>query len=341
MSSYLDKTGLTYFWNKIKTIFAKRADLADTAFNGVATHSKALLAQHGNEVNFAKPGTYTTVWIGYRFTETDGTESRSDTITRYRFGNGNAKAIAELECGDVYLNDGTYATSLLSVLATKQATLTAAQLAAVDSGVTSEVLSVDRAALVELVDSGAKNKLSWSTSNKTHNGVTFVVNSDGTVTANGTNNGSSNSFISLKNMTADEIGAFEGYVLSGTETNSANAYISLEERGGSYRTYCRDRGSGVEIPAISTGVNVYIVVPKNATVTNLTFKPMICTATAYAISTVFQPFRPSYQELYERVIALESATGVSPVQSTAQLTALDKTEELTTIDDSGYTTENS
>jgi len=43
---------------------------------------------------------------------------------------------------------------------------------------------------------------------------------------------------------------------------------------------------------------------------------------AYAISTVFQPFRPSYQELYERVIALESATGVSPVQSTAQLTSI-------------------
>ena len=41
----------------------------------------------------------------------------------------------------------------------------------------------DRAALVELVDTGPKNELSWSTVDKVHNGITFTVNGDGTVTA--------------------------------------------------------------------------------------------------------------------------------------------------------------
>ena len=42
-------------------------------------------------------------------------------------------------------------------------------------------------------------------------------------------------------------------------------------------------------------------------------------------------------------MALEGggSNSLSSVQSTAQFTALDKTAELTTIDDSGYTTENS
>lgn len=200
----------------------------------------------------------------------------------------------------------------------KQDTLTPAQLAAANSGVTAEVLAADRAALVELIDGGPKNKLSWSAADKTHNGITFTVNSNGTVTANGTNDGSANSFISIKVMTAAEIGAMAGCVLSGAPENSVGAYLSLEERGGSYTTYIRDRGSGATVPAISTEVNVYIVVPKNTTVDGLIFRPMICSAAAWAVSHEFQLYRPSYEELYEMVQELQGGASLSSVQSTAQ-----------------------
>lgn len=205
----------------------------------------------------------------------------------------------------------------------KQDALTQAQLAAVNSGVTAEVLSADRAALVEIIDSGPKNKLSWSAADKTHNGITFTVNGDGTITATGTNNGSANSFISINIMTAAEVGALTGCMLSGTTENNAGAYISLEERGGSYRTYIKDMGTGAEIPAISTEINVYVVVPKNAAVDNLIFKPMICSSAAWNISHEFQPYRPTYEELYEMVQALQGGASLSSVQSTAQTTSIE------------------
>lgn len=212
---------------------------------------------------------------------------------------------------------------LADLEAGKQENLTSAQLAAVNSGVTPEVLAANRAALVELIDGGPKNKLSWSAADKTHNGITFTVNGDGTVTASGTNDSSSNSFISIKVMTAAEIGAMAGCVLSGTPENSVGAYLSLEERGGSYTTYIKDRGSGAIVPAISTEVNVYIVVPKNTTVDGLIFRPMICSAAAWAVSHTFQPYRPSYEELYEMVQELQGGVSLSSVQSTAQLTSID------------------
>lgn len=189
----------------------------------------------------------------------------------------------------------------------------------VDEALTAGLQS--KAALVGIVDGGAKNKLSWNVANKEHNGITFTVNGDGTVTASGTNDGTANSYISIKIMSAADIGALEGCILSGTPTNSVGAYMSLEERGGSYRTYVKDQGVGVEIPAISTEINVYIVVPKNATVTDMIFQPMICTAADWDISQTFQPYRPSYQELYEMVQALQpvSLSMASPTDEPAPI----------------------
>lgn len=69
---------------------------------------------------------------------------------------------------------------------------------------------------------------------------------------------------------------------------------------------------------------------------------MVCSKTAWDISQKYVPASPSNAELYELIKALQSgSSSLSSVQSTAQLTALDKTTELTTIDDNGYTTENS
>jgi O-acetylhomoserine/O-acetylserine sulfhydrylase-like pyridoxal-dependent enzyme len=35
---------------------------------------------------------------------------------------------------------------------------------------------------------------------------------------------------------------------------------------------------------------------------------MVCSKAAWDISQAYQPYRPSYQELYERILALEGGT---------------------------------
>lgn len=41
---------------------------------------------------------------------------------------------------------------------------------------------------------------------------------------------------------------------------------------------------------------------------NLLIEPMVCTKAAWDISHAYQPYRPSYQELYDMVKALQPAT---------------------------------
>lgn len=54
-------------------------------------------------------------------------------------------------------------------------------------------------------------------------------------------------------------------------------------------------------------VQVFVRV-EAGTAVDVTFKPMICTKAAWDISQTYQPYRPSYQALYEMVLALQSGT---------------------------------
>ena len=154
------------------------------------------------------------------------------------------------------------------------------------------------AALIDLINSGAKNKLNaFAAPAQTQpiNGITWTVNSDGTVTANGTANGNSWFY-----LTANPANIQYGVetVLSGCpEGGSATTWeIQCSMVGGSTRS---DYGNGTTQPHDYSYRYIACCVRNGQTATNLTFKPMVCAKTLYDITDAFVPYSPTNAELYQ------------------------------------------
>lgn len=190
------------------------------------------------------------------------------------------------------------------------------------SGIESEqesqgaALDEDRAALVEIVDSGGKNVLNYTEigTNNSHgttvtlNGVTWTLNSDGTITAtraeSSTVDSSCNLRISTGSLYVDNYCNGE-YVLSGCPTGGGESTFSIRAlRGDAYRV--TDIGDGVLLPSKEASTSIYINMLYNKDYNaTITFKPMICTKAEWGVSQKYVPHRPSYDELIARIEALE------------------------------------
>lgn len=155
------------------------------------------------------------------------------------------------------------------------------------------------AATIEMVDSGAKNKLNHTAYTRTVNGVTYTVNADRsiTITSDGTNTQSL--LYLVQNYTAVPAG---NYVLSGCPGGSSTTY-DLRVKVGS-TTYINYEG-GTKFYYNGTDTFESTIVVRASQTVNLTMKPMICSKADWDISQAYQPYRPSYQELYEMVLALQ------------------------------------
>ena len=156
-------------------------------------------------------------------------------------------------------------------------------------------------ALVELVDSGAKNKLNHTAYTRTVNGVTFTVNADRsiTITSDGTNTQSLLYLVQNYTIPAGR------YVLSGCSGGSTTTYDVRIRVGGS--AFYINYNGGTEFTYNGTDTFEASIVVRASQTLNITMKPMICTKAEWNISQQYAPYRPSYQELYERVVALENA----------------------------------
>lgn len=154
----------------------------------------------------------------------------------------------------------------------------------------------NRAALAEVIDSGQKNILQNTAVSAEVNGITFTVNSDGSVTATGT--ATANADYTVSNLTGYPTSG--QYILSGCpEGGGANTYrIQIYQVAADY-------GSAVEFTS-QNRLNVYIRISSGQTVDNLVFRPMICSKAAWSITQEYVPYRPSYDELIRRIVALES-----------------------------------
>lgn len=124
-----------------------------------------------------------------------------------------------------------------------------------------------------------KNKLPYNYYNgnsKTVNGITFTVNEDKSITANGT--ATANASFSITNPNNYGIAA-GSYKLVGEN----NAYTKTAIRG-SYKkadgtiTYISSVGS-FTIPEGATNINLYVVILQGETVNNVTFYPMLLNST--------------------------------------------------------------
>lgn len=179
-------------------------------------------------------------------------------------------------------------------------------------------LETQKAALIELVDGGAKNLLQNTAATQTINGITFTVNQDGTITVDGELTGGS----AVLNVATVSTGSeFNGAVLSGCPSGGGDSTYRLyfQLNSGSYTTYASDTGNGAEIAnAPDSSCRIRIAVYQS--VSNLIFKPMICTKAQWDISQQYVQYRPSYQELYEMVLALQGGNSLqsltTPVETT-------------------------
>ena len=159
--------------------------------------------------------------------------------------------------------------------------------------------SEDRAGLIECVDGGAKNKVNIVSPTATIGNITFTHNSDGSITVNGTAN-NTDTFYYLTSTTGNSgqsavmnVGS-NPCILTGCPSGGAgNTYeLQLATNSGDYR----DRGTGIDIPANSSG-SVVIAIRAGYAPSNLKFYPMICTKAAFGVSQKFVPYRPSYDTI--------------------------------------------
>lgn len=199
----------------------------------------------------------------------------------------------------------------------KQDELTTAQLDAVNSGITAEKLTADEAALAELVDNGAKNEIIFdgvgtSASNVstsyTSNGITFEVQSDGTIRVTGTiSSGNSYCYLYAGTSRINIVDAFDGgHVLSGNPQGASVSTYRLWYKVGS-QTAVSVGDSSVILPEVTGETTAVLGLQVNAPQTNLdiTFKPMICTAADFAVSQKFVQYCPTMQEMYQMILALQ------------------------------------
>lgn len=211
----------------------------------------------------------------------------------------------------------------------KQNALSAAQLAAANSGInsekvaqydsTTELETKDRAALVELVDSGAKNLLKLGFSKKIAINQTAEMTADGNgVVINGSrnlvtdtvlvydivtnlNNGLDTRYTLpageyIMTKTGDEDVRLQAYAHDGTNS-IALGYTQVSDLHFEYTNEMK-----LQYPYLT----FRIWVSRVSNFDNFTFYPMICTKAAWDISHAYQPYRPPYQELYEMVKALQA-----------------------------------
>ena len=148
---------------------------------------------------------------------------------------------------------------------------------------------------------GAKNLLPNNAVSQTINGITFTVNSDGSVTVNGTATANANLLLAnisnpLKQGTYKLTGGID-----------ADKFIRITDPFSS--DYPTDTGNGVSFTITSAmeSSNLYVIIRVNSgqTVSNLTFKPMI--RLADDTDSTYQPYAKTNQQLTAEINELEKA----------------------------------
>lgn len=214
----------------------------------------------------------------------------------------------------------------------------------VDEALTAGLQS--KSALVELVDGGAKNRLpfndiatikamntggTWDGNAYTWNGVTFTINSDFSITVEGTATGG-NAVLVLSPTGGFSIE--EGsWILSGCPEGGSGTSYNVAIAG-----TVSDTGNTAEFTVVTNKlVRIYVI--SGTTADGLIFKPMICSKTEWDISQAYQPYRPSYQELYERVLALENPPASLSMANPQTISPMEIGEEVEPLETSDTNSE--
>lgn len=162
---------------------------------------------------------------------------------------------------------------------------------------TNQINSLEVRTLTTLGAPLKKNLLKNTASTATTNGVTFTVNSDGSVTANGTATEAA-----FFNIPYNHTGEARAVILSGCpEGGSGDTYMMRADKAGTI--VARDYGSGTTISADNIATVTYVAIRINAgyTADNLVFRPMI--RYADITDSTYEPYTPSLQEQIDELKA--------------------------------------
>lgn len=162
-------------------------------------------------------------------------------------------------------------------------------------------------ALIEQVDSGAKNLFNATSGAQSVKGFTLTPNGDGTYTVGGTRTTSGAVWMLLGSI------SLEGnYFLSGAASNSCKLTATVD----GIAQY--DEGNGAELNGVISD-NVYVNIPTSvSSLSGVIVKPMICTKAAWDVSHTFVPYCPSMAEMYEMIQALQNGTRSVPALAKAE-----------------------
>ena len=178
------------------------------------------------------------------------------------------------------------------------------------------------AALMAAVGYTRKNLLKTTASSLTKNGITFTVNADGSVTANGTATAKTD-FVSFIGAPAEAM-YYTKLKLSGCPLNgSAETYrMFIQDLTSGYATLGVDTGNGasVTINRSVTQMRCFITIYEGYTAENLTFYPML--RYEDIADGTYEPYKPSVEE---RLAALESALSSAQPAETSNVINMEET----------------
>lgn len=175
-----------------------------------------------------------------------------------------------------------------------------------------EINNIDRVELAKIIDGGAKNLLNitkasvkaentagiWNGDTYTRNGMNITINDDMTFTVDGEATGMFDFILKQSNLEG-----LQGYVLSGGNPNSSTVSMLFQMKVNPWTNLANDFGTGVIIQTYddTKQVAASIHFSAGATADNLIIKPMICTKSAWALSTKYVPYCPTLAEIYAMV----------------------------------------
>lgn len=151
---------------------------------------------------------------------------------------------------------------------------------------------------------GAKNLIPYPYYNttKTHNGVTFTDNGDGTVTANGT--ASANAVFYMLYNSTGEIDAGD-YILNGCPEGGGNSSYVVAWWNNTTQSGGSDIGAGIPLSYNGTDMlTVTITVYNGAHLDNVLFKPMVRLASIE--DGTYVPYAKTNKELTDDITQLNS-----------------------------------
>lgn len=116
----------------------------------------------------------------------------------------------------------------------------------------------------------------YAETTKTQNGVTFTVNSDGTITVNGAATKNTSFFLVFENPTMClNLRAGENYTLSGCPKGGSDTTFSMYVQDISYTQSIIDYGNGATKAISYTQYYAFIRIAEGYTANNLVFRPML------------------------------------------------------------------